>query len=450
MYKEHVTILGGGLVGSLTALFLARQGYPISVYEKRPDYRTWESGGRSINLALSERGWRALDQAGVTQEVKALGLPMRGRMMHDTSGDLTFQPYGKEGQAIYSVSRAALNAILIDLADQYEDVNFHFEHECTDLDIRRMQMSVRDNNTRQTKGIQPEILLGTDGAFSMVRRAMQFVPHFNFEQHYIEHDYKELTITPTDSGDFALNPEALHIWPRGKFMLIALPNPDKSFTCTLFLSSEQQKPSFADLQTEQEVLDFFRAHFPDVLPLIPKLTKEFFENPTAPLLTVHCSQWTYNGVVGMLGDAAHAIVPFYGQGMNAGFEDARIFAELLQETEGDWVETFEQFEQQRIKNAEAISELALQNFIEMRDSVARPDFLLRKKIEAHLHEQYPDRWLPLYSMVTFSHIPYAEAMRIGREQKTLMEEVMQSLSHHEDWKSLDFDEIIGRAPEIPQ
>lgn len=448
MPKEEVHILGGGLVGSLTALFLGRQGYPVFVYEKRPDYRTVKEEGRSINLALSDRGWRALAQAGIAEQIREIALPMPGRIIHAPDGQTTFQAYGKADQAIYAISRNDLNARLIDLADALPNVQFCFQHECTTLDLRRMQMQLRDH-AGKTHHIQPEILLGTDGAFSMVRRAMQFIPHFNFQQHYIEHDYKELTIPATPNGTFAMDPKGLHIWPRGRFMLIALPNTDKSFTCTLFLSSQAQSPSFADLETEAEVLDFFRSHFPDVLPLIPNLTQTFFRNPTAPLLTVHCSQWTYNGVVGMLGDAAHAIVPFYGQGMNAGFEDARIFAELLEQTQGDWVDALEEFEKARMKNAAAISELALNNFIEMRDSVADPNFLLRKKIEAHMHAHFPDRWMPLYSMVTFSHIPYAEALRIGREQDKFMKKLMATLTQPDDWQHLDFEQWLKDAPLLP-
>jgi kynurenine 3-monooxygenase len=438
--KEEVLILGGGLVGSLLALLLARRGYRVTVFEGRPDPR--EKGyerGRSINLALSDRGWRALESAGVANAVKNIAIPMYGRMMHSLSGELTYQPYDNTGKAIYSVTRGVLNLALCNEAIKYGAV-FKFGYRSIDVNLKTNQVTLRHIQSGEITTAQPDILLGADGAFSAVRQAMQRTDRFNYSQHYIEYGYKELSIPPTATGGFYLEKNALHIWPRGNYMLIALPNGDGSFTCTLFLPFEGEV-SFAQLTSDEKIEAFFGQNFPDAKPLMPNLLQEFAQNPTSSLITVRCNPWTFGGKVGLVGDAAHAIVPFYGQGMNAGFEDCRILTELLDQHAGNWAAAFKEYEAVRIINANAIADLALMNFVEMRDFVANPLFLLRKKIEAHLHQLFPNEWIPLYTMVTFSDLPYSEALRIGQIQDKIMQRVMAIENIESTWQNLDFHAI---------
>ncbi|MDN4165614.1 NAD(P)/FAD-dependent oxidoreductase [Cytophagales bacterium LB-30] len=435
--KKEITLLGAGLVGSLMSIYLAKKGYSVSIYEKRDDMRKGnQQGGRSINLALSNRGLKALEEVGLAEQIKRLVIPMKGRMMHDVKGNLTYQPYGKEGQFINSVSRSWLNEMLMDEAEKL-GVNIHFEHRCSqvNLDTQALEFETPSGSKR----IQSEVLLGADGAFSALRDAMQRSDRFNYSQYYIEHGYKELCIEP-QQGEFAMEPNALHIWPRGRFMMIALPNTNETFTCTLFLDYEGED-SFANLQTPEQVEAFFKTYFPDVIPLIPDLTHQFFQNPTPSLVTVKCYPWVKNRTC-LMGDAAHAIVPFYGQGMNAGFEDCRVLNELIDTHQHNWDTILPEFQQARKPNADAIAELALKNFVEMRDLVADSQFLLQKKIEAHLHEQFPKDWIPLYSMVTFSDLSYADALRIGQKQHEIMQKVMSKPDIEKNWPNLDFASIV--------
>ena len=420
---KDIIILGSGLAGSLLSILLTKQGYGVQVYEKRSDPRTRAAaGGRSINLALSRRGWKALEAAGVDHQVRQQAIAMRGRMIHNPEGNTALQPYGTGGQAIYSVSRGALNQLLLNEAERH-GVQLFFEHPCQSVDLERGQPLIHDR--RQDRLITPDadLLIGADGAYSTLRGAMQFTPRFNYSQHYIEHGYKELHIPPV-AGDFAMEPHALHIWPRGGYMLIALPNADKSFTATLFLPYEG-KNSFAQLAHEDQVREFFAAQFPDAVPLMPGLTEDFFGNPTADLVTIRCYPWSRYGRNLLIGDAAHAIVPFYGQGMNAAFEDCRLLAERFAEQPTDLAAELEQFQRQRKPDADAIAELALQNFVEMRDRVADPQFVAQKQIEAELHRRYPDRWIPLYTRVTFSDDRYSEALKQSKRQEAIMQRVMK-------------------------
>jgi kynurenine 3-monooxygenase len=364
---------------------------------------------------------------------------MEGRMMHNREGNLTFQPYGKEGQHINSVSRSVLNEHLIEAAEQ-EGVQLCFDHTCTAVDLENTTISFEHNGKESTEHF--DLVFGADGAYSQLRQAMFRTNRFNYQQFYIEHGYKELTIPPTESGDFAINPNALHIWPRGKYMLIALPNLDRSFTCTLFLPFEGD-PSFETLTNKKSVQSFFEKTFADTLPLIENLDEEFFENPTSSLVTVKCYPWVKNNCV-LIGDASHAIVPFYGQGMNAGFEDCFVLNKLLNEFDDNWDKTLNAYQQLRKEDGDAITDLALNNFIEMRDLVADDKFLLQKKIERHLQDAYPDKWLPLYSMVTFSDLRYSEALEIGKKQQAIMDEVMNRNDIFENWESLDFEEIVNQ------
>ncbi len=436
---KHIAIVGAGLVGSVMALYLIRRGYRVSVFERRLDKRRHlVEGGRSINLALSNRGIRALHEIGLAEKLKQNAIPMFGRMIHDE--EISFQPYGKEGQYINSVSRGQLNAVLMTEAEQ-AGAEFYFEHRCLSVDFQKTELTLQHHQAVYHRTF--DAIIGADGAFSAVRLAMQQTDRFELTQSYIEHGYKELRIPASDTGDFQLDPKALHIWPRKSFMLIALPNPDKSFTCTLFLPFEGEL-SFAKLKTADDIRSFFNMHFNDVVPLMPSLTEDFRDNPTGSLVTIQCYPWHRHRTF-LIGDAAHAIVPFFGQGMNAGFEDCRIFNILLDKYEDNWKHALTEFERIRKPDTDAIARLALDNFIEMRDLVADQNFLLRKKIEARLHALYPDKWIPLYTMVTFrDDLPYAYALETGRKQQAIMDEVMRLPDIASRWEQLDYTSIVNR------
>jgi len=420
---KNVAIIGAGLVGSLLSVYLSRRGYTVDVYERRSDMRKQGFiGGRSINLALSDRGWRALKGVGLDDHIRKLALPMEGRMIHDVKGNTNLQPYGKEGQAIYSVSRGQLNLELINDTEPDPKVTYHFNRQCIDVDEEKTEATFLNKETGEKETIQPNIILGTDGAFSSVRLSLQKSGMFNFSQEYLEHGYKELTIPANEDGSHKLDSHALHIWPRGSFMLIALPNLDGTFTCTLFLAYKGEV-SFENINSDAEIQLFFETYFADTIPLIPNFIDEFNSNPTSSLITIKCKPWHKNKTV-ILGDASHAIVPFYGQGMNSGFEDCTVLNEIIEECNDDWSIIPEKFSQSRKANADAISDLAMRNFIEMRDLVADDNFLLRKKIEKQFVENYPQRYMPLYSMVTFSQKPYAEALSTGLKHDKLFKETI--------------------------
>jgi kynurenine 3-monooxygenase len=442
--RKHIAIVGAGLVGTLLSIYLAKRGYKVSVFERRQDMRKGKSeGGRSINLALSTRGLRALEEVGVAEAIRKVAIPMHGRMMHDKAGNLNFLPYGKEGQFINSVSRSGLNMVLMDEAEK-KGVNLFFNHRCTEVDFEKTSLTLQAIGAASSQTFDFDFIIGADGAFSAVRSAMQVTDRFNYSQHYIEHGYKELHI-PAEFGS-VLEKNALHIWPRESFMMIALPNPDGSFTCTLFFPFEGEQ-SFASLKSKKEVVAFFHETFHDAMKLMPYYLDDFERNPTSSLVTVKCFPWIKNHTL-VIGDAAHAIVPFYGQGMNAGFEDCRILNELLSLNGDDWHKTLHQFQHQRKPDTDAIAQLAFDNFVEMRDLVADPEFLLRKKIEAKLHTLYPNKWIPLYSMVTFNDtIPYSKAYAIGKKQARIMDSVMKMKDIASSWEKLNFKEIVNELEE---
>ncbi len=443
MKKElHIAITGAGLVGSLLAIYLKNRGYQVSVFERRNDMRK-NAGyeGRSINLALSNRGIRALEEVGLAEELKKEAIPMHGRMIHDLQGHLNFQPYGKAGQYINSISRSGLNKVLMTKAESL-GVEFHFEQRIAKVDFEKTELTIQ-HSTFNIQHSPFDLIIGSDGAFSAVRLAMQFTDQFNFSQNYIEHGYKELHIPAGATGSFQLEKNALHIWPRESYMLIALPNPDGSFTLTLFFPFTGET-SFETLSTKEKVTDFFKSVFPDAYALMPQLLEEFFQNPSSSLVTMRCYPWVRNKTL-LIGDAAHAIVPFYGQGMNAGFEDCRVLNQLLDQFADDWDQVLPSFQEIRKPNADAIAKLALDNFVEMRDLVNDADFILRKKIESKLHELFPEKWIPLYSMVTFhENIPYSVAYETGQKQKRIMEGVLKQLDIEKNWENLDFKEIVER------
>lgn len=440
-HETHVAVVGAGLVGCLLSIYLRRRGYKVSVFERRPDMRRHDvDGGRSINLALSTRGIRALEEVGMGGLVAEAAIPMHGRMMHDVEGNLTFQPYGKSGQYINSISRGGLNIDLMNSAES-QGVAFHFDQRCVKVDLDHTILTLVHNGKLREQTF--DLIVGADGAFSAVRGAMQITDRFNYSQYYIEHGYKELHIPPAAGGGFMLEKNALHIWPRESFMLIALPNQDGSFTCTLFFPFDGSQ-SFNALRGRGDAEKFFERTFPDALRLMPSLGHDFQANPTSSLVTVKCFPWVRHRTL-LIGDAAHAIVPFYGQGMNAGFEDCRILNTLLDKFDDNWDKVLPSFENMRKPDVDAIADLALANFVEMRDLVADADFLVRKKIEAKLHELYPDRWIPLYSMVTFhDEISYAEAQSIGSRQRRIMDDVMKQPGVMENWSSLDFAAIVSQ------
>lgn len=443
MKKNEITILGAGLIGSLMAIYLKRQGLEVSLFDKRPDPRKnlkFESG-RSINMALSHRGWKSLEEVGLKEKVLPLAIPMFGRRVHDEHGGTSFIPYGKADQAIYSISRGKFNQLLAEEAERL-GAEIHFDHKCSEVDFRAHVVSF--DTPQGEKKLSPTVVIGADGAYSALRMSMQKQIRFNYRQEYISHGYKELTIPPTAEGDFAMDPNALHIWPRGKFMLIALPNPDKSFTCTLFLPFEGTKVCFEKIQDEKDLETVFRAYFDDAYQIMPDLKQEYFKNPTAALINVECYPWVQGNSL-LLGDASHAMVPFYGQGMNCGFEDCSILNGLINKLGTNaWDLVFEKFQKKRKPDTDAICQLAMENFIEMRDSVADPKFLLRKKIEARLHELYPKEWIPLYTMVTFTDMSYAEAYAQGKLQDAIMKKIMANPLITENWSKLDYEDIINQ------
>lgn len=433
---RKVTILGAGLVGSLLSILLRKRGYEVDVYERRPDLRTTEIGaGRSINMAMSTRGWKALDLADMRASIEELVIPMKGRYLHQADGSSAFQAYGKDGEAIYSVSRGELNKKLMDKAEEL-GVRIHFSHTCTHVNIPQNIITLKDAEGNVSE-LSCDLLFGADGAFSALRTSMSHMDRTDFQQFYISSGYKELCIPPDAAGNFQLEKNALHIWPRRNYMMIGLPNVDGSFTCTLFFPFEGN-PSFDSLKTSEDVLAFFKEQFPDALPLMPTLTEDYNTNPTSSLITTRIYPWSYQDKSCLIGDAAHAIVPFYGQGMNAGFEDCSVLWELLDQHGEDWETILKTFQKLRKPNADAVSELALANFVEMRDKVADARFLERKKIEKDLGKRYPGVFNSVYEMVSFSHTPYAFAWQSMEAQDWLLEAIMNLGDYEQNIENPDF------------
>ena len=417
-----VNIVGAGLAGALLALLFARRGLAVTLYERRADPRqTTPERGRSINLALAARGLRALERAGVMERVRELLIPMRGRMVHERSGSATLQPYGQRAhEVIWSVGRADLNRVLIEEAARHAAVSVRFSQQCRGVDVRGDRLELRDLSAGHDYQVALAHTVATDGAGSAVRGSLAAAGLTVVREEWLDHDYRELTIPPAAAG--ALERHALHIWPRGGFMLIALPNTDGSFTATLFLPRAGPQ-SFASLDRPQAVLAFFRREFADALPLLPDLTAQFAANPQGQLGTVHAAPWHAEGRVLLLGDAAHAIVPFHGQGMNAAFEDCSVLDALLDRL-AEWPARFTEFERLRRPNTAAIAQMALENYVEMRDAVLDAGFVRRKAIAMELERRFPDRFIPRYSMVMFHpEIPYGEALRRGALQAQLLEEL---------------------------
>ena len=418
--NSKFVLVGSGLAGGLLAAYLGRRGYDVDLYERRADPREGNIvGGRSINLAISTRGIHALERIGIADEALQHAIPMRGRMIHDKSGVLHFSPYDVDPQkCINSIGRAALNTTVIEAAQRYPNVRVHFDHKCVDVDLDTPTIQLETEHGQLA--VRSDAVIGVDGAFSAVRKSMQQkIGNFQYDESYLPHGYKELTIPPGPDGSWCMEKNALHIWPRKSFMMIALPNPDGSFTCTLFWEFEGAR-SFATTKTDEDVRQFFEEEFPDAVPLMPTLLEDFRHNPTGSLVTIRCAPWFYGDKVCLLGDAAHAVVPFYGQGMNAAFEDCVVLDECLEKFPDNRARAFGEYFSRRKENTDALAALAVGNFIEMRDKTASKTFRVKKKLDHVLEAALPGIYLPLYTIVTFTRMPYAVAARRARVQDLLV------------------------------
>lgn len=443
MKNPKITIVGAGLVGSLFSCFLAKRGYAVDVYERRQDMRKANiSAGKSINLAMSTRGWTALEKAGLKEKMLPLAIPMFSRMIHQQDGEIVIQAYGKDDEAIYSISRGDLNKIMMEEAEKEPNVNFHFNKKCTNIDFKETEVSFSDYETKEDFKVKSDLIFGTDGAFSAVRYNMQKADRFNFSQSYLEHGYKELEIPAGPNGTHRIPTNHLHIWPREGFMLIALPNLDGSFTMTLFLAFKG-KYSFDNLKTDKEITDFFETHFPTAIEHMPNYLADFHNNPTSSLVTIKSDPWFINNVA-LLGDSAHGVVPFYGQGMNSGFEDCRIMDDLIELHNGeDWDKILQEYSDIRVENGQAIADLAIRHFINMRDDTQDDNFLKRKAFEKIIMKEVPE-FLPQYSMVSFSNIPYAVAMNKGDDQIKMLESLLEEYPNEADWNQEEIFEKVRK------
>ncbi len=442
--SKKAIVVGAGLSGSLWSIYLAKAGYEVTIYERRQNIRDVEiSAGKSINLALSTRGWKAVEGAGIKDEVAEIAIPMPGRIMHAVDGELTFQPYGKEGEAIYSVSRGHLNAIMMNMAEEKGEATIHYQHKCVGADLEEGKVTIKNQLTGEVFEDTADVVFAADGAFSAVRyKAFQKTKRFDYLQDFIDDGYKELLLPANEDGSYRLDKHALHIWPRGRFMLIALPNEDGSFTCTLFMPFEGEN-SFETLKTDEDVKTFFKTTFPDFYDMMPNLIENWHQHPLSALSIIRCYPWT-KGKTALMGDACHATVPFYGQGMNASFEDCTVLNDLMLKHNENWEAVFNEYQETRKSDGDALQDLSLHNYYVMRDYVADPMFLLQKKIEGKLMEKHPEKWMPLYSQVTFSHIPYSKAWETGQKQDAIMKKVMDKPNIEAIWDSKEIEnEILG-------
>jgi kynurenine 3-monooxygenase len=429
---QKITLIGAGLNGPLLAILLRQRGFAVELYERRPDMRRVRmSAGRSINLALSTRGIYGLQQAGLWERMQGIIIPMKGRMMHSIAGELTFQPYGKnDSEVINSISRAEMNIALMTAAEDAGAV-IHFNQRCVGFDLKNNTILLRDQDTGEDTTLDAEVVIGCDGSASALRAGLAGLPDFKLSEDRLDYGYKELTIPSSSDGKHLLETHALHIWPRGNHMLIALPNTDGTFACILFLPFEGND-SFASISIPDDVVQFFEARFPDALALMPQLAENYFANPVGSMITIKCSPWHVGGRALLLGDAAHAIVPFFGQGLNCGFEDCTRLAELIDVHGADWARVFAEFVKDRKVNTDAIADMAIENFTEMRDRVADAQFLFRKKVELTLDAKFPGIFVPKYAMVTFHRIPYSVAMARGAAQDRILTELCGSIHRVED------------------
>ncbi len=440
---KTATVIGAGLVGSLWAIYLKNAGYHVNVFERRSDMRLNKiSAGKSINLATSYRGWKALDELGIGDEIRKIAIPMYGRTLHHQNGDTAYQPYGNNNQAIYSVSRGDINSKLMSIAEENSNVKIYFNQECVAVNLDLGKAVFKDTTTGVTKEVVADVVFATDGAFSAARyNGFQKLDRFNYSQNYIPDGYREILLPANEDGSFKLSVETLHIWPRGRFMLIALPNFDGSFTCTLFMPFDGHEHCFNNLTSKEKVNTFFKELFPDFYELMPNVADSWEDHPLSSLAIIRCFPWT-RGKVALMGDAAHATVPFFGQGMNCGFEDCSVMWSLMQKHAENWDAIFNEYETLRKPNGDAVQDLSLQNYIVMRDKVADPDFLLLQKIERRINFLYPDAYFPLYSMVSFTDISYHTALTKGNEQENKIKQLISENSITKDTPDAKIDEII--------
>ncbi|MDR0230487.1 MAG: FAD-dependent monooxygenase [Flavobacteriaceae bacterium] len=429
---KSIGIVGSGLVGITLAIGLKERGYDVVVYDKSKDIREIDFSGRSINLALSHRGWKTMQQVGIDKEIEHLAIPMYQREIHKLNQDSEYQPYGLNGESIWAISRGELNKELVSIAEK-KGVLFRFETAIYDIDLENATLYIGESEAAAWETIKHDFIFGADGAYSKVRNRMQRQSRFEYQQSYLSLGYKEL-VMPGNSNDgkHVLDPNSFHIWPRKDFMLIALANIDGSFTCTLFMPFEGEI-SFESIKTEQEIKAFFERYFPDALSLVPNLVSMYQMNPVNSLVTMKCFPWVHKDKVALIGDAAHAIVPFYGQGLNAGLEDVSVLLHLLDNGGDLSEEVLMQYQSDRKENADAIAELSYRNFEEMSTHTGDRMFLLRKKIEVFFAKKYPNMWLPLYDRVTFSANSYSEALKYGDVQRQIMDRIMKKDSIEVLW-----------------
>lgn len=440
---KQATIIGAGLVGSLWAVYLSKAGYTVNVFERRPDMRkTNMSAGKSINLATSYRGWKALDAVGIGDDIRNIAIPMYGRTLHHLNGSMNYQPYGINNQAIFSVSRGDINSKLMDLAERNKDVSIHFNEECTNVDLEKGTAYFKNTQTGKLSEVSADVVFATDGAFSAARyNAMQKLDRFNYSQNYIEDGYREILLPANADGSAKLDTNTLHIWPRGRFMLIALPNFDNSFTCTLFMPFEGHEYCFNKLTDKTKVETFFKEVFPDFIGMMPEVADAWEDHPLSSLAIIRCYPW-YHGKLMLMGDAAHATVPFFGQGMNCGFEDCTVMWELMQKHKEDWKKIGEEYQVLRKPNGDAVQDLSLQNYLVMRNKVADEDFQLLQKIERRISELYPDNYFPLYSMVSFTDIEYRTALEKGNIQENTIKDLIRKHNINPSTPVEEIDNII--------
>lgn len=441
---KDISIVGSGLVGVVLAISLKKKGYTVTVYDKSEDIRNIDFRGRSINLALSDRGWRILKELGIEDEVRELGIPMSERAIHTEEGDIKYQPYSIKGNSIWAISRGGLNKELISIAEK-EGVLFKFDTPIWDVNLKKGILYTAEKESDQWNEIKTDLIFGADGAYSRVRAKMQKQSRFEYQQSYLHLGYKELRIEAMPNGEHQLSKNAFHIWPRKDFMFIALANVDGSFTCTLFMPYDGDV-SFETINSDAEINQFFTTYFKDVDALIPNYLEQFKENPVNSLVTMKCYPWVSEDKVALIGDAAHAVVPFYGQGLNAGLEDVYVLNQIISQGENDsWLGILKKYQEERKPNGDAIAELSYRNFKEMSEDTADDMFLLRKKIEGKFAEAYPDLWLPLYDRVTFSTESYVSALAEGDRQTHIMDQVMLMDNIEDKW---DSDEVMNKIKSL--
>ena len=443
---QRIIVAGAGLVGSLLAVYLSKKGYRVDVYDRNPDPRDASSdarAGKAFNLTLCDRGFKALDEVGVGNLIRSISVPAYGRFVHNEQSELAYQPYGNNAEALYSILRSDMSRAMVEFAAEQPNVEFYFDEKCVGLGLSPLEVEFKHMRTGAQRREKAYLLFGADGAFSGVRTHLQRFHRVSYAQEFLDQGYKELNVPATATAEWVSEKNVLHMWPRGRYMLLGFPNPDGSFTCSLHMPFEGSV-SFASLQTESDVFDFFNEKFPDVVDHIPNLVEEFNRCAPNPMVTVKCSPWTLQGKVALIGDAAHVLYPYYGQGANAGFEDCSVLMECLEKYGDDWKTVFSEYEQLRKPNMDAISEMVVEHYVEIRDLLGDPKFLLRKALERKMNQLFPDRYLPLYSMIAFTTMPYVEALRIEREQRSLIDYLMNTPDIDQNWDSKEVENIMAQ------